>query len=193
MSVAVISTKPKMYRLLSAGALGNTLPVWYSVESWEADPGTAAYRLWGIRSVSKAGDPRMRLNVPAGEVADLYREWYPSGGGSISPMIDRYAVLRAEVFENDFGHPFGLSLFYVPPGLACPADPWRGSFRKSGRHAHGAAAVAIMKAYLWPSDYEDVRALLERYPGHVVEFSACDRAVGVIPHRNTIIWEVRKY
>jgi hypothetical protein len=33
--------------------------------------------------------------------------------------------------------------------------------------------------------------LLERYPHHVIELSACSRAVGVIPLRNTCVWEVR--
>lgn len=191
---AEILSKSRMYDDLTQGRFGNTIPIFGSVEAWEAWSDWGRYDLWGIRCGVAGADKRMRLNVPRDEVATLYREWYPNGGGNISPMIDRWAVLRAEVFENDFGHPFGLTMFYVPPGVKIdPVDPWRGSFRNYGKHAYGAAAVAIMKAYMWPGDYEDVRALLDEFPGHVVEFSACDRAVGKIPNRNCVIWEVRKY
>ncbi len=191
---AAVTNKRRMYAELARGGFGNTVPQYFSAEEWEASPDWSRYPLWGIRSGAAGGDKRMRLNVPRGEVAPLYREWFPAGGGNISPMIDRWAVMRGEVFENDFGHPFGLNLIYVPPGSEIdPKDPWRGSFRKYGTPAHGAAALAILKAYLWPSDFEDLRATLDAYPGHVVEFSACDRAVGIVPHRNTIIWEVRLY
>lgn len=43
------------------------------------------------------------------------------------------------------------------------------------------------------ASYEDVRELLKLYPNHVVEFSCCDRSVGSVPGRNTVIWEVRLY
>ena len=41
-------------------------------------------------------------------------------------------------------------------------------------------------------DYEWLMQLLDTYDS-VVEFSAYDRAVGILPIRNTIIWEVRNY
>lgn len=187
-----IRTKMDMYRRLGGGEFGNTIPVFYSVEEWENND-CPNYGLWGIRSVSAAGDPRMRLNVPAEEIPSLFRSWYPNGGGNISCMIDRWAVLRAEVFEQPWAEPFGLSMFYVPPGQVDPDSPWRGSFRKYGRSVGGVLTQAILQNYLWPSDYEDLKVLLDRFPGHVIEFSACDRAVGLIPNRNTVIWEVRAY
>lgn len=185
-----IRTKRRMYSLLASGALGNTVPQWFDLPSWEADPESARWPLWGIRSGVAGGDRRMRLNVPREEVAALYCDWFPAGGGNLSPMIDRWATLRAEVWESHIG-PFGLTVFY--PTAVDPADPWRGSFRRYGRAVQGVTATGLLRAHLWPSDYEDLRVLLDRYHGHVVELSACSRAVGVVPHRNTVIWECRCY
>lgn len=190
MNYSSVLNKKDMYRRLAAGEFGNTVPQWFSVELWEKD--AAPYSLWGIRSGLAGGDKRMRLNVPTQEVADLYRSWFPQGGGNISPMIDMYVELRGEVVECPDVHP-GLLLFHVEPGKVVPEDPWRGSFKKYGQQKKGLAAWNILKTFLWPSDLEDLKILLDIYPEHVIEFSACNRAVGVIPHRNTVIWEVRKY
>jgi len=189
----VIRTKREMYRMLVAGEFGNTIPQYFSLEDWLISPDHAKYSLWGVRSISGGGDKRMRLNVPRDDVKDYCERWYPHGGVNISPMIDRYAVLRAEAFESGFGEPFGLNVFYVPPGKLIPADPWRGSFKRYGTRAWGLKALHLLREHLWPSDWEDLRLTLDRFPGHVVEFSACDRAVGVIPNRNCVIWECRAY
>lgn len=184
-----VQTKSLMYKMLASGEFGNTVPQWFSLDKWEAER-PQAIELWGIRSGLAGGDKRMRLNVPTVEVAGLYREWFPSDGGNISPMIDMYAILRAEVWEADIS-PCGLMVYFAD-GYD-PADPWRGSFRKYGRTLQGIQALTMLQRHLWPNDLEDLRLTLERFPGHVVELSACSRAVGVIPHRNTIVWEVRNY
>lgn len=189
-----IRTKAQMYAMLNAGSLGNTVPQFFSVASWEASPDYPAFALWGIRSSIAGADKRCRLNVPTGQVAPLFNEWFPSGGGNISPMIDMYAILRGEVIDTIHAPRPGLNLFYVPPEAPIDqADPWRGSFRNHGKQAAGAAARLVLEQYLWPSDLDDLYALVERYPEHTIEFSACWRKIGVMPNRRMCVWEVRKY
>ena len=189
-----ILTKKSMYAALTRGDFGNTVPQFFSVESWKQSIDCARYSFWGIRSCQAGGDRRCRLNVPSAEVEQLYRMWFPGGGGNISPMIDCYAMLRAEVIDTKFAPTPGLNLHYVPPGSAIDqADPWRGAFRQFGQRIAGLAAVRVLQQSLWPADLDDLRDLLQRYPEHTIELSACDRAVGQRCHRNTIIWEVRKY
>lgn len=185
-----VSTKRRMYELLAGGAFGNTVPQYFDLLSWRVSADHGKYPLWGIRSGLAGADKRCRLNVPTEEVGPLYTEWFGAMGGNISPMIDRWAILRAEVWESHIG-PFGLTVFFAD-GFD-PTDPWRGSFRKYGRQVNGIEANMLLKRNLWPSDLEDLRATLDAYPGHVVELSACSRAVGVLPSRNTVIWEVRNY
>lgn len=185
-----VTTKARMYELLCAGEFGNTLPNYFSLEEWVASGDRERYEWWGLRSRLAAGDRRMRLNIHRDEVPRLWASWFPDGGGNLSVMIDPWVTLRAEVWEADVA-PFGLVVYYAA-GYD-PLDPWRGSFRRYGRQLGGLAARSLLETHLWPSDYADLRVTLDRYPGHVVEFSACSRAVGLIPHRNTVIWEVRLY
>ena len=168
------------------------MPQWFSLDSWLKDLPENSFPLWGIRSAVLGGDRRCKLNVPTKEVENLWTSWFPSGGGNISPMIDQYAVLRAEVMENDLCHPVGLSVFYVV-GSPLMTGAWREAFKLYGKMIFGLQAKHLLEKYLWPSDLSDLYALLEMYPRHVVELSACDRAIGEIPNRNTIVWELRRY
>jgi hypothetical protein len=57
----------------------------------------------------------------------------------------------------------------------------------------GIQALGLLKASLWPCSYSDLEELWELHPDAIIEFGAYDCAVGVLPHRNTIIWECRLY
>jgi len=179
-----------MYELLVRGAFGNTLRNYFSLEEWEASGDPDRYPLWGLRSRARGGDSRMRLNVSSENIPGLWREWFPNGGGNLSVMIDQWVTLRAEVWESSI-NPCGLTVYYAD-GYD-PASPWRGSFRRYGRQLTGLAARGLLRTHLWPADYESLREVLDLYSGHVVELSACNRAVGVIPGRNTVVWECRDY
>lgn len=191
---AAITTKRQMYRLLSEGVLGNTLPQWFSVEQWQAEYNRYAhYDRWGVRSMSAGHDKRMRHNVSTDELPALVRDTFPGGCCNISPMIARFAVLHAEVFEQTWSAPYGLTVWHCPPIDPNLADIWRQAFRQGGKQTIGLAAHELLQSWMWDSDYADLLALLERYPDHAVEMTVCSRAVGLIPNRNTIIWEVRLY
>lgn len=162
-----------MYRLLSAGTFGNTIEQFFDLDTWR--PEADKYPLWGIRSAVVAGDPRCKLNIP---VADVPALWFP--GANISPMIDRHARLRVEMnrdvatWADRSGHP----------------HPWRDA---PWKHSTLSAARSILRAYCWPDDLDNIDRLLEEYPTATIEFSACDRAVGIVPCRNVVLWEVRDY
>lgn len=189
-----IRSKRQMYEMLASGVFGNTIPQYFSVAEWEASVDHDRYPLWGIRSGAAGGDPKCRLNVPTAEVAPLFRQWFPGDDGNISYMVDEWAVLRGEVIDTVDAPQPGLNLFYVPPTATIDrADPWRGSFRNFGRHVAGVGLRLILEQYLWQSDLEELRDLIDRYPEHAIEFTACSKAVGRIPNRNCVIWEVRRY
>jgi hypothetical protein len=68
---------------------------------------------------------------------------------------------------------------------------WRQIMPALGRTFRGLAVRGLLARFLTPSDRDDLADLLDLYPGHVIEFSACDRPAGVLPHRRAVIWEVR--
>lgn len=179
-----IQSKRQMYAMLNAGLLGNTTRQFFGIDEWLASPDRLQYPLWGVRSM-KAGGKATRLDVPADEVEAFVRAEH-GGLANISPMVDPWMVFRCEV-QEDRRPPCGLRVF----GTADRVLKWREALNKTGREWTGAAAVAVLKHYLTASDWEDLTALLERFPGHVVEMTVCSRAVGLIPGRRAIIWEVR--
>lgn len=177
-----VRNKQEMYRRLKAGDFGNTVPSWNDVEEWYLSEDRLKYKLWGIRSRS-AADRALRLDVPTSLVANYARNNFKSGY-QISPMVDPYLVFRGELYDS----PEGLRLFGV---LGKPALKWREALARFGQEWRGLRLPSMLEAILWPSDHEDMRVLLASYPNHVIEFTACSRPVGLVPHRNTVIWEVR--
>jgi hypothetical protein len=69
----------------------------------------------------------------------------------------------------------------------------RDALKQAPRNHLGPGALLILKAALDASSYADMRALLDRYPGATIEFTCYETNVGIVPGRNTVIWEVRHY
>lgn len=180
-----VRNKHDMYRRLERGEFGNQNPGFRTLTAWRDWPQQATYPLWGIRSL-RAGDARTVLNVPTAAVERLVSHLSP-GTYQISPMVDQLRLLYGEAFLSPW-HPCGLQVFGV---LAGTPHAGRDALMRHGRMWTGLAAKLVLDHFLWPADRDDLQTLLEDYPGHVVEFTAASRAVGVIPARNTIIWEVR--
>jgi hypothetical protein len=72
-------------------------------------------------------------------------------------------------------------------------DVMRVALEKAGREYTNLAAKFMLEKYVDASSYDWLMELLEEYPDHVIEFTVFDNDVGIIPHRNTVIWEVRYY
>jgi hypothetical protein len=183
-----IAYKGRMYDLLSAGRLGNTVPMWFSVEAWEADPLAAQYSVWGVRTLTPGGP--CRLYCPRGEVAATARSpEYAKHGVNISVMLDAVATvtLYADVYDSEKG----IIVYCVEhPGKGAS---WRKVMPEKGRQLEGVAARMILEKHLNASSLADLYALFDRWPGHVVELSAVSRCLGTIPGRNAVVWEVRNY
>lgn len=188
-----ITTKEMMYKLLAAGELGNTIPQYFSTNEWSVVADKKISR-WGIRSLIP-GDPRSRLNVLTENVtAYIGQQWKGNYGYNISPMVDDYAILRAQCVDSSHG----FYLEYVDMALNSQDlsklnHPWRYGFEHHRKELTGVMAWELLRALMGPCDYEYLRLLLDDYPEHAVEFSVCSRELGLWKHYNTVIWEVRAY
>lgn len=56
---------------------------------------------------------------------------------------------------------------------------------------HGLMAYSLLRTLMLPANYDDLMELLNMEG--IVEFSTYSQYVGVLPHRKTVIWEVRAY
>jgi hypothetical protein len=187
--VDLIRSKSQMYRMLSRGDFGNTIPQYFSVEQWEASGDQRRYPLWGIRSAKVAGHPACRLNCPVGEVADYARKHF-ADGVNISMMVSAVAEVTAmlHVVELD-----GQGL--VVDGIEWPelSDWRRGMASPVRKQWHGIAARHVLARHLNDNSRSDLWGVLNQWPGAVVELSALDRCIGIREHRNAVVWEVRHY
>lgn len=182
--MAKVHCKKEMYRLMKEGEFGNYNLHWDSVHSWALVQmfGTKA-PLWGLRSMGAGKN--LRLDVPTMEVAKTVEKEFPNGC-QISPMVDQWLTFRGEVMNDPANG--GLVL---RGGSGLRDVKWREFFRDHAVNIKGLSAYQMLRKFLYLGDYEDLMDLMDRYPDHVVEFTSCNRYVGAIPRRNTIIWEVR--
>jgi hypothetical protein len=188
-----ITNKHAMYAKLAAGEFGNTCPMWFGYQSWLRDMGRLrpddplARCLWGVRSLTPGGV--FEPHVPAGDVRDACTA-RNGAGVNISPMIDTLPGLTVTAMLNVWESPTGLVVEAVtdPPAGA----NWRQVMPSARTHTTTTARL-LLDRHLNANSRDDLRVLLDAYPGHVVELSAMNICWGTVPHRDAVCWEVRAY
>lgn len=180
-----ITSKQQMYRHLAAGDFGNTIPQYFSVREWRDSGDDNRYAFWGVRTLRPGGP--CHLNCTSAEVEFTVKKFKEPV--NISLMIDRVTKVRlwADVMDSETG--LIVHGIIDPPRLG----GWRAMMPAGAKQYEGLKARHLLRDRLSPSSLEDLYALLDRYPGHVVELSACSSNLGTIPGRNAVIWECRYY
>ena len=186
------SDKQGMYRALAAGEFGNTIRQWFDLDVWQSSPEADRVEWWGVRTLTPGGP--CRLNCPNWDVPRTALEFRDAGHRfNISMMVDRVATVTAwlDVLDSADG--------LVVEGIEYPDTgggwTWRNSMPDPTRRRRwaGVAARMTLARHLNGNSLDDLRAVLDRNPGCVVELSALDRCLGTVPHRNAVVWEVRGY
>jgi hypothetical protein len=60
-------------------------------------------------------------------------------------------------------------------------------------HWEGIAARYLLRRHLNANSLEDLAGLFDRFPRHVVEFSATAQGDGTCPNPNAVVWKVRDF
>jgi len=188
----VILTKRRNFELCHVGAYGNRIRQWNSVEEWLAsgynDP-------VAMRVALQAGGGPKRFGVAASKVEEVAAEWDRAGVRRecirLSEIVDGVRILQGhylnDVYVQDGEARWGYFQFTNRSGVVPLAlGEWRSS-------CFGLEATLLIQAAMTPSSYADWQALLERYPGHVLEFSVWQDCLGDTPGRNAVVWEIRRY
>jgi len=172
----------------AAGGFGNKLRTWPSLKAFEKDgcPCDA-----GIRYTStRGGRGPCEYYIPRLQVAERVRAWIADGRDpklmTICEMApDDRLIINGElqvVAPNDW-HFYHSRLKL----------PMREALQKGGEHMYGLRARLILQYLLTPASWDDLCALIELYPNHVIELSVYDHTLGDLRGRNMIPWEVRNY
>jgi hypothetical protein len=178
--VTVIRAKAEFYRRWFAGLLGNRPRTWGTPEALLASGYTGTV---SVRTVGPAGG-KTRYNLTVSEAVEAARDW-PGKPTFNESAPDHVLLIQGEVTRSVGG----LYLRYsTTPGMKMNE-----AMRLDAHDASGLTAKLLLDHFLWPASRDDLDALLDAYPDHVVEFSAHGCACGDQPHRNMLVWEVRAY
>lgn len=186
----MVRTKSEFLALSAAGRLGNFLRSWDTIGEVEQSgyrgfltirsrvPGSRHFvpvtRVWdGVRPA--AGIHLACLVHDGARAEDLYIQQIPD------PSARRVIQFEAMLDER------GIIMHYELE----TTNPLRG-IRDRGRLARGAAAVAILRAYLSPSSYDDLWAMWDLHPTSIIEATEFSRPVGEFG-RHLLYWEVRDF
>lgn len=180
-----VKYKSDMYRRWLLGEFGNRLRCWESLGDWfeSGFRGNVGLRY------KVPGSPFCKYDIPWENVHLVYGEFLDKGADHAKITIgeaapDQHIMMQGEVMLSTRHYELHFSLHKAQMRDALKACPeW----------AHGIDAVVIMKHFMDPSSYNDIQEMLDTYQDHVIEFSCYSINLGDIPHRNTLIWEVRKY
>lgn len=193
----VITDKKVMYQELRKGSFGNATQSWDNWTDWyyyyfnELIHGERSRLLWGIRSLIPGGKftPNVLSTNMITECKAYEQRCEPY---NITLMMnERNRIFICNVVQLSIGECPSPTLDYVrEPDYRLS---WRENFLKYSKTTHGIVAWQMLRYYLDPSSFSDLEVLLDNYPGHVVELGAYSTHVGLIPHRNTVVWEVRNY
>lgn len=186
-----VLTKDDFTVRYAAGEFGNASPTWLTLKDFVVREEQFRNGLFHLRNRVAGGETH--YNQSKFEVAKLWTEkdnpdnWYCSA--MVPKEVEETLLIQGEVMQPyaDSGR-CGLDLYCtnVP-------KPMRQALRERSKQLSGIIAVETLRYYLCPDSYEWLSELLQRYPGHVVEFSTYCRRWGTLPGYNTIFWEVRAY
>lgn len=183
-----VLSKPDFVTRYKKGEFGNASPTWDTPDQLlrygdrfpreDKVPG-----LFHLRSKTPGGNTHYNLSWSATIARWIEKphrsEWYTS---AMAPEDKK--SFQGELLDSDTG----LYLNYNLQAL-----PMREGMAKQSLHAEGVKVRILLRKYLCPNSLDWMYTLLDRYPGHAIEFSSYSCEWGTIPGFNTVFWEVRKY
>ena len=175
-----MATKDEMYTLLRRGAFGNTPETWRTARELIESGYSGEV---GIRNFGISGSFYPHLSVLTALMIFEHIKFCGQRAIFSESAPDHLRTIQGEVCE------YGGQIYF---DYSFEKTNLRAAMKNATRSV-GLAARTILRSYLSPSSYEDLMAVLEVYPGHVVEFTAFESCVGSLRGRNSYTWEVRNY
>lgn len=179
-----IRSKYQFLELYIAGVLGNRFEVWTDYRD-----AIAANAFVGFREIGNAGGGKFEMALPE-QIEAVARRWMYEGRKFYLNAGD-YTIQKKATIQGEI-----CNLVDGWHGFTGPAHEYkmRDMFKRGLATAHnGLHTRHILRNYLCPNSLDDVDALLDLYPEATIEFTSYKCDVGILPNRNTIIWEVRNY
>lgn len=176
-----IKSKSQMYEMLRQGKLCNTLRTWATEEEYLASGFQGRSSLRCIKpGVTFRHGMTHEETLVQGRLC--FEGCTPGDFIYCESAPDWECTFQAEVQRGLYGLEVYWSLRQSNHRIAM----------QSVEEARGVAALALLRHYLDPQDYDDLMGLLDLYEDHVIEFSVFRVPLGQLSRR-MIIWECRFY
>jgi len=179
-----ILNKRRNYQLWQSGAFGNKLRAWRTIDEWWTSGYSGAIVL---RTLGSGGGP-CRYNIPRQEVFAAFRELRTQGVPAEQIMLNEIAPDDAVVLQGEYLNELEDGFYYSRARLQM-----RYALKDVPEGALGLRARLLVREAMTPASHEDWQNLLIQYPNHILEVSIYDHCLGDLPHRNALVWEIRKY
>lgn len=184
-----VLTKKDFVRRYALGEFGNGAPTWNTYQEFSRDfENYPVDQMFHIRNRVAGG--LTWYNVPK---LELWIRWNTACAlvdaenlyiSAMCPTGEGKTLIQGEVMQS----PEGLYLHYSQVDR-----PMREALQQESHHAFGLKAKLLLEKYLDWNSMDWMNGLLERYPHHVIEFTALSVKWGTVPGYNTVFWEVRNY
>lgn len=183
----IVPNKNDYYRRFLAGEFGNRPICWTSLDACLHDDRSRP--AVGIRYKERADRRFTSTDVPIEKLAETVQRFTAAGADPqklvySAQLPDGSQTFQGELVRTHQSWQLHYTLVPKPMYIALIED---------SRHASGAAAIAILKHYMPPKDFDWLMFLTDAYPDSVIEFSVFSQFVGCEPGFKTIFWEVRNY
>lgn len=193
-----VNTKADFVRRYKSGEFGNASPTFDTPKEY-LESGFHGSGLIHIRNRNR-NSGNSYYDVPPEEFDTRWRmacEHAPPDSYYISMMAPtEKTIIQGELqYTNSarlcqgkkIGDP-GLEFYYTTV-----KKPMRYALQEESHTVDHITAKGLLQLYMNNKSYEWLKELLDRYPGHVIEFSVYSVEWGTIPGYNTVFWEVRNY
>jgi len=179
-----VLTKNDFVRRYIRGEFGNRAPSWGTLDEFQS----SGYR-GKVHIRNRVANGLTWYNIESSQVLNHWVELVTLG---VSPD----SLYLSGMAPHDYGSiqgEFQQSVHWMDLTYCDAKLPMREAMAVETSVATGVTALCLLKKNMDPVSYDWSLELMNLYPGHVIEFSCFGVSWGTIPHRNTVIWEVRNY
>ena len=196
-----IANKQEFYRLSRALQLGNRLTQWTAdeFEDLMITGSKAIPDIVGVRHAGRAfgGGNSFRITRSLAYKYLIQHYVYRDKILFDEALTDSWITLQGEIMADYQGLYLRYSHAQMHQRTLWQSESYWYEQKHKGHtfehgvfHAFRLQASAILQNYLDADSWEDINRILREYEYPVIEFTTCNRPVGVLD-RNTLIWEVR--
>ena len=168
------------------GEFGNRTPTWDNISDYVQEKDNFN-KLFHIRNRIKGA--ATWYNIAARNVLSVWEKALRAGYKPSDLYISQMAPTDKTLIQGEIQQtPAGIALFHT-----CVKLPMREALALNSHQDYGIIALETLRHFMCVGSFEWMETLLDRYEGHVIEFSTYSVNFGTIPGRNTCFWEVRDY